>query len=76
MSLLNCLCIRRRVLPLRVSGVIATSVAHKSPRIRALDLNRDLPSLPLDVDAGVSVFSFACDSPTPTIHGRDVASEV
>ena len=56
-------------------GVIATtSVAHKSLRIRALDINRDLPSLPLDVDAGV--FSFAHDSPTPTMHGRHNPSEM
>jgi hypothetical protein len=36
---------------MRVSGVIP--VARKSPRISMVDLNRDLPSLPLDAKTGV-----------------------
>lgn len=76
-SLLNILRIRQVPPPLRVSGVFSPSVAHKSPRINPLDLNRDLPSLPFDVDTGVSVFSFAYDSSTTLkIQSRDDASEV
>ena len=74
-SLLNILRIRQVPPPLRVSGVFTPSVAHKSPRINPLDLNRDLPSLPFDVDTGLSLFSFAHGSSTTTSQSRDDASE-
>ena len=47
----NLLRVGRVSKPMRVSGVIP--VAHKSPRISMVDLNRDLPSLPLDGETGV-----------------------
>ena len=47
----NLLRVGRVSTPMRVSEIIP--VAHKSPRINAVDLNRDLPTLPLDAETGV-----------------------
>jgi hypothetical protein len=76
MSLSNFLRVRRMLPSIEISDVIPASVAHKSPRINVLDLNRDLPPLPLDTETGVFRLSLSHEWTRPTSSGQAHVSAV